>query len=190
MESMREFVEKVIRVMDVILIVSGIVWGSFTLGYNWKRPQRPDLPRTIATSVAILSVRSDGEAYQEGPIFEGDNLYKLQDEHGDAIVGILTSVELARYQHLRWVVSLAQDFQADFALSARAAYLTRLDRQPLSFSALNWSGRQGPPYREIAVEVPQPEEREQIVMTFSIYPTTHRVKFLSDINRMLTTHVE
>lgn len=166
--------------------------GRNPQGYNFQHPLAQDTPRSVAKTLNIALVKTGAAAFEDvpAPNFPGDHLYELQQEHGDGVFGILTSVELGHYQHFWWVISVAGDFQSDFALSARAAYVTSVAGKPVSFSPLNFTGRQGPPYREIAVEVPSAEKGQQIMIAFSIYPIRPQAKFLNDIGRMLTTGVE
>jgi hypothetical protein len=190
MGTISELWEDIVRIKDAILIVIGFAVGSFYLGYEWKRPLPPEPPLLIATSVEISAVRSGGDTFQETPIFEQDHLRRLQEEHPDGIVTLISSVPLSHYQHFHWIVSIAPDFQSDFALSARGAYRIVSGQQPITFSSLDQSGRRGPPYREIEVEVLPSQQGDRIVVPLCIYPTAPQAKWLTDIKRMLTTRVE
>jgi len=190
MHPLLQQIKGIVGIMDAVLIVLGFSGGAFYLGYGWEHPLPQEAPRTTVTSIDISAVQSGAEAYRGALAFLSDSLYKLQDEHPDGIVGIATSAELGHYEHFRWVVSIAPDFQSDFAISVRGVYLTQSDQESASFAPLNFSGREGPPYRGIAVDVPSPEKGTRILVSFSVYRTTPQAKLLSDIKRMLTAHVE
>ena len=183
------FIKRIIQLMDEFGIVVGLLVVAFALGYDWKRPVPPDSPRTVTTHVEIFSVESGPDAFNGADAFLRDSLHELQDLHTNGVVSVVRSVELDHYEHFRWVVSLADGFQYDFAMSQSGAYLKALTRQPTSFTVLDSGGRQGPPYREITVEVPPSEKSEQVVLVLCIYPTRPGATFV-DAKRMLATRPE
>lgn len=190
MHPLSQLVRDIVRLKDAIVIVVGFSVGSFYLGYNWPTPTDPQQPRMIASRVEISSVKAGGSALQGTPLFLQDHMLKLRQEQPEAVVSVVESQELSRYEHFRWIVFLTQDFQSNFGLSARAAYLMSPGQQSPEFIPLNTSGGHGPPYREIAIELPRSEKTDRIAVVLSIYPITPQAKFLGDIKRMLDSRVE
>ena len=98
--------------------------------------------------VRIASVRAGGEAYRGTPRFVQDNLDKLDQERRavkqpNYVVAIFESETLSAYDHFCWTISLHPDFENDFALSARGAYLVHATPR-LSFTDLPVHGAGNP----------------------------------------------
>jgi hypothetical protein len=172
--------------------------GSFALAcflvfaVSEQRSTKLAVGKLVPVNVSISSVPVGAGAFRDTPSFVRDNLAKLEDEQREAnppdhVVGVIESESLAGYGQFCWNVALAQDYQADFALSARAAYLTHADSQR-SFVELSLS-EIGKPYYSIVVQVPESSVGDRIVIVSSIYARVQGKPVLRDIMRMLTTEV-
>src|SRR4029077_3183575 len=116
-------------------------------------------------------VRVGGDAYRDAPAFVRDNLDRLESERApfknlDHIVMTVESTAAASaYGRFCWTLNLAEDYQADFALSARAAYLIHAGAPP-ELVDLNVRGL-GQPFTATLVEVPTASPGDKILLVMS-----------------------
>lgn len=120
------------------------------------------------------------------------DLDKLDQERraaksGGSVVAIIESEKLSSYGKFCWAVSLRPDFQRDFALSARGAYLFRATPQ-VSFADLRFHGI-GNPFVTIVSEVPGSRDDDKIVLVVTLYPRSSK-PILHDLTVMLDTRVD
>ena len=146
----------------------------------------------VPNSVSISSIPAGADAFRDAPSFTRDNLAVLEDEQRranppDHVVGVVESELLGAYGRFCWKVALAQDYQADFALSTRAAYLMHAS-SPSRFEELNLS-EIGKPYNSIVVQVPRSATGDRILIVTSIYARVPGKRVLRDIPRMMLTEV-
>jgi len=146
----------------------------------------------VPNNVSISSVQAGADAFRDEPSFTRDNLAVLEDEQRranppDHVVGVVESELLGAYGRFCWKVALAQDYQADFALSTRSAYLMH-PSPPGRFEELNLN-EMGKPYTSIIVQVPGSATGDRILIVASIYARVPGKRVLHDIPRMLLTEV-
>lgn len=144
----------------------------------------------VPTNLEIASVRAGSTAFINTSAFLADHLDRLENEQRNArrpdhIVGIVESEPLQDYGRFCWTVTLARDYEPDFALSARAAYLLHPDA---SFRELEEGGI-GQPYATIFARVPQAFAGDKIIIAVSVYARSPGKKVLHDVTRMLQTGV-
>jgi len=145
----------------------------------------------VPPALAVASARVGGEAYQSAPLFIQDNLDKLDQERRSAktpdfVVTVLESEKLSSYGKFCWTISLRPDFETDFALSARSAYLLHGTPQ-VTFSDLTHYGS-GDPYKAITAVIPGSQENDKIALVIVLYALSSK-PVLRELNVMLETRV-
>jgi len=165
-----------------------------TLVFAVRPPSATDRKegKLVPAALGIATASAGGEAYRGTPIFIQDNLDKLDQERRAAIsteyvVAIVESERLSSYGKFCWALSLRPDFENDFALSARGAYLVHATEQ-VSFTDLPFHGI-GAPFKTIASEVPGSRDGDKIVLVVALYSRSSK-PVLHDIMVMLEPRVD
>ena len=148
--------------------------------------------KLVPAELGIAAITVGDEAYRGTPIFIQDNLDKLDQERRtaksrDYVVAVLESERLSSYGRFCWAVSLRPDFQNDFALSARGAYLRHATPQ-VSFTDLSFRGI-GAPFKTLVSEVPGSKDDDRIVLVVTLYARSPK-PILRDLSVMLETRVD
>lgn len=160
----------------------------------WIRKESPTQstekpPKAIATQVKIASVTCGDTALKIYPRFLHDHIYRLQEEHPGSAACIVESERLSSYQRFKWVVLLTRDFKSDFGLSPAESYVVDSSKT-LVVQPLTPVGLDDPPYREISTSVPESEGGEKVIVVLSVYSTSGKAKFLTEIGPMLAFRSE
>lgn len=184
---------KLVGLPFLFFAVSFVLAAVLAMTIVEGKPSAAAVGTFVPSALEIGQLRAGGDAYRDAPAFIRDNLDKLDQErrtakNPDFVVSVIESAPTASiYGHYCWTLSLAQDYQADFALSARAAYLVHAGL-PRTFTELDFRG-QGQPYVSIVADVPKSSSGDNVVIVMSIYAKSSTSKVLHEVSRMLQPEV-
>ena len=184
---------KLVGVPSLFFCISLFLAAVLAMTIVEGKPSASPVGTFVPSALAIDQVRAGGDAYRDAPAFIRDNLDRLDQErriakNPDFVVAVIESTPtISAYGHYCWTLSLAQDYQADFALSARAAYLENAG-MPRTFTELDFRG-QGQPYFSIVADVPKSLSGDKLVVVMTIYAKSSASKVLHEVSRMLQPEV-